>query len=406
MSFDIQLTCKEFSDLSFSRRDKRFYKVFLEDSMVDYFPVCRFLIDDTEGLFSERTGYVEGLTFNVKIFDNVNLEFIESDFFWSDNTLEVSRGSSAYVNGIYEMYLTSALKRQDSIKSKAYKGRFSDIVKKIYSKYQFPYMPAEKNLFISQCDNNDTWFQANESDAELVDRETGVCFSKSFPTSPFISFFNLRSEFYFMPFLEFFTSKQPKRTLFLAQDATQKNSANYITAYSSDVTGATIKYPMYNMDNGYTNENGEFQTRNTTLADYALKVDNNSKGIIPLNKKELLVKRGNQQFGLVESTRLNNLRGKINASHREVLFGQELTIQTNAGIDLAAGDIISTQIDSIYRDKKTNMLYTGKWLVLKHVLEFTPFDASEQPKSLLILVKPTIPIPDSHPLYNTFVKGK
>ena len=406
MSFDIQLTCKEFPQLSFSRHDKRFYKVFIEDSMIDYFPACRFFIDDTEGLFAERTGYVEGLTFNVKVFNNLNQTFIESDYFWSDNTLEVSRGSSGYINGIYEMYLTSSLKHQDSIQSKAYKGRFSDIVKSIYSKYVFPRMPADKNLFISKCDNNDTWFQANETHAEMIDRETGVCFSSSFPTSPFMSFFNMRSEFYFMPFMEFFTSQQPKRTLYLAQDANDKNSPNYITAYTTDVTGATVKFPLYNMDNGYVDENGIFFTKPTTLADYVTKVDNNAKSTLPLHKKDLIPKRGNQQFGLIESPRLNNLRGKINTSYRELFLSYELTVQTNAAIDLAAGDIVSTEIASTYTDRKINQQYTGKWLVLKNSLEFTPFDASEQPKSLITLVKPSLPIPDSHPLYNTFVRGK
>lgn len=406
MAFDIELSCKELSSLSFSKKEKRYQKIYIEDSILSYFPSCRILIDDTEGLFSEKTGYIEGLSFDVRVSNPKTREFFQGSYWWSDNTLEISRGSSRYVNGIYEMYLTSSFKKQDSRKSKSYKGRFSDVASQIYEKYIFPSMPAKKNLYISQCDNNDVWFQSNDTDAEFIDRETHVCYSKSFPSSPFFSFFNMRSDFVFMPYMEMFTSQSPKRTFFLSQDFVDKDSTEYIRAYTADVTGATIKHNLYNMDTGYHDDSGAFIKKSTTLRDYILKVDNNSKSIVPIMENDLRLKRGNYQLGHFESSRLNNFRGKLNTRYIPFLTSNELTVKVNSALDICAGDIVNTKIDSVYSGSSANTLYSGKWLVLKHVMELTPYLPDEQPVSTLTLVKPTIPLDQLHPLYETFTKGK
>lgn len=404
---DIELTCKEIPSLSFNPKDKRYQKVVLYDSMLQYFPACQIVMNDAEGLLSEQVGYIESLDFKVKISNPSSSEFIEGNFYWNSNTLAVSRGSSNHMNGYYEMLLGSSFQKQDFIKSKAYRGKLNDIVRSIYLKYVFPRTPVSKNLFISSCDNTDTWFQANETDSEFIDREVKNCYSKSFPSSPFMSFFNMRSEYFFMPFEEFFSSQKPKKTIYLTQDYQNEiKQPNRIGSYAVNIANFSEKYPLYNMDAGYYDDNGEYVRKNSTLQNYTVKVDSNSKGTLMIPKKELLLKRGKAEFGLIESSRLNNFRGQVNTLYLPQLTTYELVVKLDAALDVACGDIIETRFQSSERSDKIDKYHSGKWLVLSHMMELSPSDAHEQPTSTLTLCKPSLPVEQYHPMFNSFVKGR
>lgn len=405
---DVELSCKEVPELSFSPKDKRYQKVVMYDSMLQYFPACQIVYNDSEGLLSEVVGYIETLDFKVKISNpDAPSEYIEGNFYWNTNSLAVSRGSSKHINGYYEMLLGSSFQKQDYIKSKAYKGKFSDIVRAIYLKNVFPKTPVSKNLVISPCDNIDVWFQSNETDSEFIDREIKNCYSKSFPNSPFISFFNMRSEYLFKPFEEYFTSQTPKRTYYLTQDYQNEiKEPNRIGSYSVNTANFSDKYPLYNMDSGYYDENGNYVRRNSTLQNYTMKVDSNSKGTLMIQKKELLLKRGKAEFGLIESARLNNLRGQINTLYLPQLSTYELVIKADAALNIASGDIIETVFQSAERGDKIDKYHSGKWIVFSHMMELSPSSASEQPVSVLTLCKPSLPVEQYHPMFESFVKGR
>ena len=184
------------------------------------------------------------------MWDCVNVGIIAHDFFWSESQLnDVQRAST--IQGNWFWNFESDFKKQDFVKSQSFKGTIDSVVDTLTSKYIFSDDNKKFNgvegdtRFIDETSNENFWYQDSVSDSTFIRKLANYAFSPSYKNSPFMTFFNLKGEFFFRPLAKFF--EDPDLVVANYTLDAPYVEEDFLANYSIQFAGSAFNRPNYNV---------------------------------------------------------------------------------------------------------------------------------------------------------------
>lgn len=379
-----------------------FRRIFLSDSVAGFYPIMELIVNDTVGDTSEIAFFVENYSVDA-LLGSQQLGSIAHSFFWSESQLnDVTRAQA--IQGNWFWYFQSDFKKQDSVKSRAFKGTIDSIVTQVTDPTKdYRYVNKKANGFAEGLDlrkihptnNNDIFYQDNVSDTVFLKKLATYAFSSKHASSPFLCFYNLKEEFFFQPLGAFFQGKPVARYTLDAPPDNEK----YITGYNIRFAGSDFNRQNYNVNFYSIGSDGKNASRNVTLASKAIKPSSagsmaNTKPRVPIRKKDLTKQRRMDSFGIIESADNDHFSGWINSSFVDSQTSYRMNINVPFNSELASGRTVQITVESNFAtDTQFATEYSGEWLIIQSNHLFNPFlkdKGPNIPQTSLELIKPSI----------------
>lgn len=369
------------------------------------------IINDTVGDTSEIAYFVENYSVDA-LLGSQKLGSIAHSFFWAESQLnDVTRAQS--IQGNWFWYFQSDFKKQDSVKSRAFKKTIDAIVKEITEPYKF--VNKKANGFSEGLDlrkigktvNDDIFYQDNVSDTVFLKKLLDYAYSSQHPSSPFLCFYNLKEEFFFQPLGAFFGKPVARYTL----DAPPDNE-KYVTGYTVRFAGSDFNRQNYNVNFYSIGKDGSNRLTNASLASKTVKTGSagslaNSKVRVPIRRKDLTSVRRVDSFGIVETADEAHMNGWINKSFLDSQSCYRMNINVPFNSELASGRTILLTVESNFKtDKQFATEYSGEWLIIESRHLFNPYLADKGPnipQTTLELIKPSINLWEGSQFINEFI---
>lgn len=343
-----------------------FNKIFIQDSVFQFHPYLEFTIVDTGNIFTEENFFVDGIDLEFLLSDLDEKEKIEHTFFISEYQL-VEFLSKDYVSGVCMFPCLSNFKTQDSFKSESYEGTIHEIVRRIMSKYKFPQNIPK--MEISNTSNFDKWYQ-NSYDYEFIKNLSKYALSPIKTNSPFISFINMKGEFFFRTLSDLFEQKPVEKLFYGLQkdinlyEQPFKNNVMFYPSFQSLGSPTTMK--NLNKRFFHIDENGKYKRKNIKLDE---KLNGNRIGLNKFNirKNSLNKLRDVKNFGIVDDFfQKSILDGWMNSFFLDSLLSFRMKTTLNFNPKICSGKVVETNFLSI-KDSGKSKEYSGKWLVLETI---------------------------------------
>lgn len=383
------------------------FKVFgLQDSIYAPYPSSVIHILDDSAKFSEEYFYTQSLDFKMTVSDLYNkTSNFDHNYYLDNQTYNVNHGN--YLFGVAILNLHSSYKKQDSVKSKSYKGNISDIVKGIISKYLNVIGPPK--TYISTTSNIDTWYQSNRYDFSFIDLLSQYALNVQSSNSPFYTFFNLKGEFYFQTVVDLF-AQSPVNTYYYglnikndnANFSTNQFSRNTIRSVEFNPLATTDMLSEYNIKFYKVNNDGSYSNKDY---DIKSKISQNKlfNNKLTIRKQDIQSIRGRFPYGLIdEDKQENHYKGWTNRQFiNSISFPYRLNVSMQFDTRLCSGKVIELKFKSPSQDKNNESFeYSGNWLILQsnHI-----FDEKGVGYTNLLLGKSSINVFKKHKMYNDFI---
>jgi hypothetical protein len=176
---------------------------FIQEGFDFPFPYFQMAFSDPSGFLAERIPMLESLSMAMS-FGKFHLnESISHDFYWTQDQIH-NTNLSDHISGSHVWAGVSRYRKLDGLKSKSFgiSSAFArgvplkNVIHQIASAYTFSSMIIDGyNIPGSGIQNEDLWYQANENDFDFIGKHTTVAYNSD--ASPYLSFINLKNEFYF-----------------------------------------------------------------------------------------------------------------------------------------------------------------------------------------------------------------
>jgi len=366
---------------------KYYPKVILEDSIFNFFNYAEVVLNDLSGIVPKYLFFIEGLEFNLKL-GNIKDGFLESDYIWARHDIPQSVSSNS-LTGYNTFRLYSKFVKYNTPKRKSWLNKsILDVVRDIASK-EFA-LPSKKLFFSTSTSGINNYYQFNESNNIFLKKLSRIAYTQNYPYSPFFTFINCASEFYFMSLQEML-NQAPVNTYQLKETENKSLDLFAIQDITVAFLGEDINEGRYFKDFYYFSENGSITKESVKLEDF--------KQVIP--KKNFLVLKSymstdiNKEYiGLINYKKEKEfLLGKKNGDYRDNLIANRLEILVHFHPSNVAGKVINIEVKEGSFDKLLEI--NGPWLICKssHYI-----DQDGVPFSKLELTNPGIQI-DSSNLY-------
>lgn len=373
------------------------------DSILNYFPVMSFSLKDEAAVFSEQNLFTKFLKAKTEVFDLVNDNSnFNHDYYFSKNSID-GLLSKEYVIGVNDYQFHSYFRKQDSVKNVSHKGNIDSIVRKIMSKYI--YIDRPPTLNISSTSNFDTWYQIKENDYEFIKKLSKYAFNINKQNSPFITFINLKGEFYFQTYSEMIDQK-PVDTYILTkdEDSTLEKTLgrNYIKTLNLNNLSTNevidfLKIDFYNLNN-----QGVYKNKEVSLKD-KLKDSRISLNKYPIRSEDLKSVTKIENFGIVDNdSQENHYKGWTNSFFKDLILNSiVLTLNVPFDTRLCSGKVIELKLKSPIDEKNNESLeFSGVWLILQstHYIDEKGLGSTN-----LLISKSTINIYKKNIFYNDYL---
>lgn len=398
---------------------KKFVSINFRDSIFQNFPIATLVMDDAGGEIHDSLYFIENLDFYIQ-FGNQASGFISHNFTWSEN--QISGGSAGdSVNGKHIFVLLSDFFNQDEVKTKSFKGEPSTIVESIIKNYRFPGTKSKylseadkyKLINISKTKSDDIWYQSNQTDFNFIDQIGNYSLPRNQTgndNSPFLSFVNIRGEFYFKDLWSLY-QQQPVKEMYLSNDPERNMDPQAMTHYRMEFLGAPSNYKNYHKNVYRINAAGDFIVKTTKLEDYFIQFQGD-KSVAPL---KIPIQRGTQNhltdiamMGIEEDDRDRRAyQALLNTYYLNSLTAYRLVVMVDYDSALATGKTVKiTNIKSKVENKLFNWEYIGNWLIIESSLMYHISDAKAKPMLNLTLSRPAVNVYQKHPLIKEFIGAK
>lgn len=392
-----------------------FRRIFMSDSIFQYFPSLECVINDIIGDTTEITYFVENLSVSARL-GHSERGIIAHDFFWSESQLnDVQR--AATIQGNWFWFFESDFEKQDFVKSQSFKGTIHSVVDSLVSKYI--YSPDNRRYnglvgngrFIDETSNENFWYQDSVSDSVFIRKLAQYAYSPSYKNSPFLTFFNLKGEFYFRPFAKFF--ENPDAIVANYTLDAQYAEEDFLANYSIQFAGSSFNRPNYNVNFFSIGTDGSNESTTKTLSSQSISSKdtlgstNTSKVRLPIRKKDLSTNQRMSMFGIVENEDGPDFNGWMNTQFLDTLTAYRMTLTVPFNPELASGRLINLTVTSKFEvDKSFATEYCGNWLITESNHLFNPMTTDkgpDAPYTQVSLIKPSINVWTGNKFVDDFI---
>lgn len=399
---DVELTFEtDDLDLSFTGNDiKMFPRILLADSIYDFYPQIEISYNDSDGSVLDRYAYVEGMKFTVNI-GSIERGYVGHDYMWGKNILQDIKISDQ-LSGVNFFAMPSNYFRYNHRASKGYSGLCSSVARTICSDvYKIADPTIELN--IENTLGMDWRYQCNETTARLLENicTEAVSAGQSSLKSPYITFFNTNGNFYFcsMDYLMNQVAINVEDPYKLIYSEKYSSDPMSILDYDIEFTGVDDSFHHYKKKYGRLTSAGTITEQTEKIEDHMTK----KPGDKYLVRKQDVDESTNYEWlGIQDKfVDVKNFDGKLNYTYRNALSAYRIRLLIQFNSDAVAGKTIELEFGS-FDDMKGNKLkmLSGNWLIAKsnhHV------DPDYVITSELELIRPCLPINNTHPFYSDFL---
>jgi hypothetical protein len=360
-------------NLSLETNPRVFSKVFLKDSLLNFFPCAEIMINDKQGILVSVYTFIEGMKFATKLGfpeeqDDQQRDiggYLVHDYSWAEDQINNTKRDSDYISGTNCMVLISDHYFKDCKKTTAYQQQPSDIAKKI-AQDVFKISDAEK-IFIDTTtnDNNTIWYQGNRTYREFLEQ---TLVKKAYSSnilqadkSPFVSFINCAGEFYFCSY-ETLYKQTPVATFecYLKFDKVKDPFAVQEIMFATG--GAPLNKKLYNQEIHFLSDTGEALTDILKLENQFLTTTNKDK--FPVNKNQTANITDINSLGLFETGDefLRTANESFLYQNSMTAFRMEIVVNFNA--KLVSGKTIGIKIKDFTNEDEYSTQLSGTWLIV------------------------------------------
>lgn len=379
----------------------------IKDSIYDFFPSAEIIIDDAGGFVSDIMTIVEGLVFELSLYnENIPLDILKNKYIWSEYQMRETKVGD-HIAGRNIFVLISKQLLDNTTTSRAFAKMSTSEIATMIATMDFgitpTFIPASyplglihETINISNTDDKTTWYQFGENHSEFLDSLSNTAFSISAPYSPFYTFINCRGEFYFMHLEDLFlqpsvmkyvmcnTSDDKKADLIhnynIQFDGVPDNMDNYsVKFFSTDAyTGIPLSEPLPNKLQDHISKmgGGNYLLKRDVALKKPLGWDTENLGIYSIDELPQMYGRQNSRF-----------------ANSALAYHWEIDVQFNP--NLACGKIIELDVPSSVILKGKTIEYCGKWLITDTTHWM---DSNHVPITHLGIVKSGIEMALTHPL--------
>lgn len=387
--FSMKTTETEFINLE-NQDIKLFHRIYFKDSLYEFFPYAEVFVRDIYGLFTEHSFFVEGTVFELKL-GNDEDGYLEGKYAWSESQFNDVQ-MEEHLTGTTVFILISEHFMKDKPKSRAFNDSTSNIVKKIINE---DYKITDVSNICDTAYITD-WYQMNEENSEFIQNLAEVCHSSAYKNSPIFTFINCKGEFYFTSVEEMF-QKDPVATFMLKFDKDSRVDKDVIQDYIVLHGGLPINKENYEKKVFTIDESGGSAQKTVKIEDSLVSYQ---KGILPI-KKEYQKENSYLDIGIIKDEETEVLQGIINTQCRDSALSYRMEIIVHFKHNLLSGKTIELEVGSSDEEKKVNIEFSGRWLILEseHYA-----DESGIPYSKLFIAKSTINLDKSHIFFKDFLR--
>jgi hypothetical protein len=370
------------------------------------------VVNDIIGDATEITYFVENLTITGKL-GHPDRGIIAHDFFWNLSQLnDIQR--AATIQGNWFWYFESDFKKQDFMKSQSFKGTIDSVVSSLVSKYNFSDDNKKSNgvttsQYIEKTANEDFWYQDSIGDHEFIKRLATYAYAPKYKSSPFLSFFNLKGEFYFWPFAKFFERESIAEYSLNASYGEEK----FVQEYSIQFGGSDFNRPNYNVSFYSIEQDASNSQTTKTLNSQA--ISSSDRGIqksklrVPIRRNDLKKPQRMRMFGIKGNQDVPSYNGWMNSQFIDTPSSYRMTLTVPFNPELVTGRLVTTVVEGKFSvDKQFATEYMGKWLIMESQHIFNPMLVEQGPNvpyTKVTLIKPSINVWEGHRFVEDFVSA-
>jgi hypothetical protein len=379
-----------------------FQRMNLHDSVITFFPYGECQFNDTAGVISEGTLYNEALELNISLHQNnipsgKPLNEIKGDYVWSKFSVPGIPFTGGKVAGVSLFSYVSNYRFLDQIGSSSYNGTVDSVARQIAQNVYG--ITATDKLKISPGGTMpDYWYRTNELNASFIRKDLVVhAFNRASANSksPFVSFINLKNEFYFMSLEDLF-AQQVSATLIPYQAAEQGMDGTVMVSYS----------PMYL---GYDNNSNSYSHRQFSFTDSYSNIDYQLTDSLsrPLGKGKYLIDKNILSsdpynilnWGLQSDKDSDAMKGAANYLFVDACLSYRMDEQTSFNADLVAGHLVELEMKSVL-SAGLSPEYSGKYVILESHHALGP---KGQAFTNCMLAKSTVDVRSDHTFFGKFL---
>ena len=384
-------------------------KVYFKDSLIKFFPYAELFIKDQTGVYSDLYFFIEGWKLNIQ-FGSPDQGYFGHDYCWSEGQLN-NAVFSDHIGGDHLFIMLSDYYLNDYPLTKGYQGEISTIVQQIVmNEFGIPatrsaivngvLTPGLPNIHITNTMNGilETWYQAGRTNREFIEYLATRAYTSAVPQSqtPFVTFINSNGEFYFMTLYELYT-QAPIKTFEIKLDDNMLLQDGIVKSYNVYHGGLPTNKENYIKDITTLQEDGTVNTDEVALKDFCLKPKGTSKMMV---RTDYLNVNQIQNFGLVETTDINNLKGRYNTSFINSDMSYRMTILDTFDPNLVAGKTISIKVHKANSNGVQSPEYGGNWLIISSEVKM---NCEGFPVSQITIAKPSIEVSKDNTFLADFI---
>jgi hypothetical protein len=210
--------------------NSRYFSVIFEDSVNQFFNVLHLDVRDPRTTIREALLHVNGTHINASLFrENVvpeakEMYSLKGEFTNLGSAYSVGEQLSDVSDEIAMTLANSFLDKQ-VVRSKAYKGRISEVVGQIMTNAGWD----KKDLDIDECSNEDVWYQMGLTDAEFIKKVLAVnAVAHDSDATPFAAFITSDGVFHFKNLGKLWASPSVKTTATFSMITKETSSGTLI----------------------------------------------------------------------------------------------------------------------------------------------------------------------------------
>ena len=336
--------------------DPESFSLTLHESIHSFYPTAKLNISDTTGLLKDSLFGVEGfkLSFamnNLNFDKNPPVDFVVYLPEYEQNNNRIISGNQILdlVHDFYDI---------ETIESKAYKDRISNIVKKEVSKYNF------SSIDINDTGSNSTWYKLFSNTKDFIENVLlPNAYSDNSNETSFFVFINLKNEFHFNNYKSL-SSSSTGITLEYKPDQDGYLSPNLIYKLEPFYTGSKKHKQLRSVD-CYTRdkETGKYFIENLKLSSFP-KNSKNTKKLPIIYDESITTNIINMQFSKEETGEKEALKARLFNIQKNGYFIERLKISTILNQNLTVGKTITINVYK-YNNNSTSISTTqsGDFLI-------------------------------------------
>ena len=380
---------------------RAYNKILFHDSIFDFYPTLDISLTDEIGTIIDKLFFVEGMEWNFKLGSSEYkikrknkeeaLGYLNQNYCWSQNRFNCSKIFTS-LSGINNFSIISSYYKKDDYKSRINKNsKVSDAVRTTIKDYG---VIADSKLFISTTIGNNYWPQYSILNEVFLKKLTQAAYQSN--NSPFLTFFNSNSDFYFMSLSDIY--KQDSIGTFSLKFSESSTADDWaIQDYKLIEKGMYDNKKNYKKTGFRLNDDGIIVSTDHLLKDFYIKQNSQDKFLV--RTKDIADKHYSENLGIIESAENDLYNAKVNKLFLDSNFSHQMEIIVRFNPQLVSGKIINIEIGK--SDSTAKMLeFTGNWLICEsqHLC-----DNNGLPVSKLFIAKSAIKINQQNPYYGEFI---